>query len=119
MTYECPVCFYPQMLDPPADYNICPCCGTEFGNDDAAISHAELRDQWVANGARWFFETPPPGWNALVQLLAGQGYLVPGQYPLVSIVSGNVSIEPTPSVGRRSGQGASTATDTIPLMRAS
>jgi len=122
MTYKCPVCFYPQMLDPPEDYNICPCCGTEFGNDDAEASHSELRRRWVSDGARWFFEIPPPGWNPFVQLLAGQGYFegyLPGQYPrhplVVRIVNRDVSVEP---VRRQSDKRLSTeATDTVPLMR--
>ena len=45
MNYRCPVCFFDEMPDPPRDYNICPCCGTEFGNDDVEYSYAELRVQ--------------------------------------------------------------------------
>jgi len=56
------------MPDPPADYNICPCCGTEFGGDDESMSHAELRNQWIAGGARWFYRQPPVGWNGWEQL---------------------------------------------------
>jgi len=68
----CPVCAYPDMPYPPADYNICPCCGTEFGNDDAMLSHDQLRAQWLANGAGWFFGNPPVGWNPYMQLILGQ-----------------------------------------------
>jgi len=32
---------------PPRHYNICPCCGTEFDNDDVDHSYAELRYQWI------------------------------------------------------------------------
>jgi len=35
MNYRCPVCFFDELPYPPRDYHICPCCGTEFGNDDA------------------------------------------------------------------------------------
>ena len=42
MKYQCPVCFYDDLPYPPADYHICLCCGTEFGNDDKDFSHAQL-----------------------------------------------------------------------------
>lgn len=66
--FTCPVCYYDNMPDPPEDYNICPSCGTEFENDDAVASHAELRNRWITGGARWFFRQPPVGWNAWEQL---------------------------------------------------
>jgi len=69
--YACPVCRYLEMPDPPRDYNICPCCGTEFGNDDVDCTHTELREQWTHAGAPWFFGTPPVGWNPWTQLLSG------------------------------------------------
>jgi hypothetical protein len=66
----CPVCGYDNLPFAPADYNICPSCGTEFGYDDFTASHAELRMRWLQNGAPWFSQsTPrPPGWNALDQI---------------------------------------------------
>jgi hypothetical protein len=65
---RCPVCFY--LLPYPArDYHICPCCGTEFGNDDADQTHSELRQEWLDQGTPWFFGNPPAGWNPLQQLL--------------------------------------------------
>lgn len=63
MRYRCPVCMYNELPYPPADYHVCPCCGTEFGNDDAEFSHVQLREMWIASGGRWFFGNPPPGWN--------------------------------------------------------
>lgn len=49
----CPVCGLD--LDwPPLDYDICPCCGTEFGYSDSGRSHAELRQIWIAGGMKWF-----------------------------------------------------------------
>lgn len=61
--YTCPVCGYSAMPDPPKDFNICPCCGTEFEYHDARRSHEELRQEWLRQGARWFSEaTPPPEW---------------------------------------------------------
>jgi hypothetical protein len=45
------------MHDPANDYNICPQCGTEFGNDDDLVSHAELRQRWIDGGGRfWWYE---------------------------------------------------------------
>lgn len=61
----------------PNHYNICPCCGTEFGNDDAHLSHEELCLRWISGGARWFsqYMNPPTGWNPYEQL-ALAGHLV-------------------------------------------
>jgi hypothetical protein len=70
MKYLCPVCGYKELTDPPKDYEICPCCGTEFGYDDATFTHEELRRRWIAAGAQWFDYTtsPPAHWNPQVQL---------------------------------------------------
>lgn len=69
----CPVCAYNQLEFPPTDYSICACCGTEFGYDDRALSHAELTKLWVDNRCPWFdLEEPkPPGWNGYQQLING------------------------------------------------
>ena len=69
--YECPVCGYNQLLQPPTDHMICPSCGTQFGYDDALATHAELREEWIANGARWWSSRnpPPPEWKPQDQLL--------------------------------------------------
>jgi hypothetical protein len=69
MRYRCPVCFFDKLPYPPADYHICPCCGTEFDNDDAEFSHRQLREMWVAGGANWFFGRAPEHWNPWLQLL--------------------------------------------------
>jgi hypothetical protein len=68
MYFHCPVCFYNQMPYPPEDYHICPCCGTEFGNDDVEFGYDNLRINWIAAGAPWFFGDPPRNWNAWAQL---------------------------------------------------
>jgi hypothetical protein len=80
--HTCPVCGYrrlfnePWLDDNPSD-EICPCCGTHFGSDDARgvdeasrrIVHAELRTRWVASGCEWWSsEPPPPGWDPQQQL---------------------------------------------------
>lgn len=72
----CPVCGWDELEEPPynsygnASFEICPCCGTEFGYSDATTSHDELRRRWLDSGAVWQApsRTPPPGWNAVAQL---------------------------------------------------
>jgi predicted RNA-binding Zn-ribbon protein involved in translation (DUF1610 family) len=74
----CPVCGFTGLAEPAYDehrsasFEICPCCGTEFGNDDATRSHADLRAAWLAGGARWYSRAvaPPPDWRAMDQLRA-------------------------------------------------
>jgi hypothetical protein len=72
MRYRCPVCMFAAMPYPPSNYNICPCCSTEFGNDDSAFSHRQLREMWIATGANWFFGAPPDHWNPWMQLINAQ-----------------------------------------------
>lgn len=79
-TFICPVCRYPGLSEPPYDANgassfdICPCCGTQFGYQDARTPHSELRKRWLDSGAHWHSKVvaQPENWNALDQLrLAG------------------------------------------------
>ena len=78
MRFTCPVCGYSKLPYPPRDYHICLCCGTEFGNDDAELSHAQIREMWIADGAPWFFRAAPLGWNPYLQLInAGLKEYVP------------------------------------------
>ena len=79
-TYLCPVCGY-DMQDPPSDYNICPCCGTEFGHHDVNATIQDLRAAWFQGGLRWWsnVEGPPVDWNPFYQLAK-----------LRSLVDGNV-----------------------------
>jgi hypothetical protein len=69
--HRCPVCGYDGLEFPPRDYSICSCCGTEFEFDDRALTHAQLRDEWIANGCPWFYPDEPqrPDWDPYVQLL--------------------------------------------------
>jgi hypothetical protein len=76
--FGCPVCGYHGLTEPPHDahgcasFQICPSCGTEFGYDDAAKSHAALRKAWLDGGARWTSRViaMPPNWDGYSQLAA-------------------------------------------------
>ena len=91
MTYStCPVCGFDKLSRPLEQFDICPCCGTEFGYDDSALTHEQLRIQWIRSGADWWSETtePPADWNPIVQLIEGK--ILP-----VKPASENDSIETT------------------------
>lgn len=82
MNYQCKVCAYSQMPSPPEDYSICPCCGVEYGVDDAFESYRVLRDDWLREGGHWFSQRQPyqrpVNWNAWDQLdLAEYDYGIP------------------------------------------
>jgi hypothetical protein len=74
---HCRVCGLEQSAPPwGADgtsptFEICPCCGTEFGYEDGlpdAVTRA--RELWLKNGAAWFEPNArPPDWNVDAQLL--------------------------------------------------
>jgi hypothetical protein len=69
MTYMCPVCAY-GMTHEPANYHICPSCGTEFGLHDQNATIEELRNAWIRTGPQWWSQTdePPSNWNPHLQL---------------------------------------------------
>lgn len=73
--YLCPVCGYPELDEPPylngqASFEICPCCGYEFGyNDPNPASKETFLRNWVRMGTPW--ATPslkPKKWDAKAQL---------------------------------------------------
>ncbi|REJ19431.1 MAG: hypothetical protein C6W59_04240 [Paenibacillaceae bacterium] len=78
--HVCPVCGFDGLEDPPysqhqdpstGSFEICGCCGFQFGVDDLdrGYSHAEYRNQWINDGARWFGKTAKPqNWNLKKQL---------------------------------------------------
>lgn len=70
MSYLCPVCGYNKLEYPPDNYNICPCCGTEFENDDFDTTHEVLRQDWINKGCRWWsnYDRRPDDWNPEEQL---------------------------------------------------
>lgn len=51
-------------------YNICPCCGVEFGYEDYTVESVKrYRMIWIRNGAIWFIpKEKPQGWNLDIQL---------------------------------------------------
>lgn len=71
--HVCPVCGFDGLKEPPYDkvgepsYEICPCCGFEFGFDQS--SYAEFRDSWIKSGAQWYMlKQKPKAWNLQKQL---------------------------------------------------
>jgi hypothetical protein len=74
----CPVCGYDGLEELPYDhdgnpsYEICDCCGFEFGFDDDSegLSFEEYRKKWIEEGAKWFNpDMKPKGWDIKRQLL--------------------------------------------------
>lgn len=75
----CPVCGYAELSQPPYDpetkvatFDICPCCGCEFGYNDATpeAKRRYLRD-WIQRGTPWFDpKLKPLHWNLKKQLLS-------------------------------------------------
>jgi hypothetical protein len=92
--FLCPVCCFDKMPDPPQDYNICPCCGTEFGYDDEFKSFAQLRQEWITGGMRWFFHNPPPFWSGSLQLARiTTSCIAPVHYLAGSGISANIGLD--------------------------
>ncbi len=71
-TAICPICGYDGFDHTPEKYEICPSCLFEFGMSDADWTHEELRQDWIAQGAKWAWgsqEIPSPAhWSAIRQL---------------------------------------------------
>lgn len=75
--YTCHVCGYPELSEPPwgedgqsSSFNICPCCGVEFGYEDATeIALLKYRQQWISSGGKWFdTQLKPNDWDMKKQL---------------------------------------------------
>lgn len=51
-------------------YEICSCCGGEFGNDDYTMeSVKKYRARWLAEGAVWFYKkNRPENWDIEKQM---------------------------------------------------
>lgn len=85
--YICPVCNFDGLEEPPynfegsGSYEICPCCGFEFGYADHGYSyvddycivekyHTEWRKKWIENGCIWKWpeDGKPEDWDPMEQL---------------------------------------------------
>lgn len=75
--YICPICGYDKLMDEPYDkdgnpsYEICFCCGFEFGYDDDSegITFDIYRKDWIKQGAKWFdIKYKPEDWSIQEQL---------------------------------------------------
>ena len=76
--YSCPICGFDGLQktslrrkqDTPS-YEICPCCGFEFGFDamDNPATQNIFRTRWVQNGFPWFIpQRKPKAWDPKKQL---------------------------------------------------
>jgi hypothetical protein len=94
--FNCPVCGYRAMPYPAVPYNICPCCGTEFGVDDHLLTIPQLRRSWISRGAPWFDDitSPPANWSPSLQLIQSGygGDLVANNTSVAGTERDNVSI---------------------------
>ncbi len=74
--YICPVCGYEELEESPYDkygcssFEICPCCGIEFGYHDSNMSNDQLRQKWIDTGMNWHSTTDnhPKDWNPNIQI---------------------------------------------------
>lgn len=75
--YICPICGYDKLDESPYDetgepsFEICPCCGIEFGCDleNFHISENEYRKKWLSKGGIWFDPCEQPEeWDLELQL---------------------------------------------------
>jgi hypothetical protein len=75
--YTCPVCGYPDLEEPAwnistgnPSFEICPCCGCEFGYEDAtSIGKKRYLQKWVRSGTNWFKpDLKPANWDLREQL---------------------------------------------------
>lgn len=83
--YICPICGYSRLRENPMiSYEICACCGYEFGTmmywidnevydlgngEENEIVYKKVRDLWLAHGCPWFRkELRPKNWNLDSQL---------------------------------------------------
>jgi hypothetical protein len=64
---NCRVCGF-ELSSPPwgddgesPSWEICPCCGTEFGYEDCTqVSSRVRRNRWISFGMKWFNEREKP-----------------------------------------------------------
>ncbi|WP_240343741.1 hypothetical protein [Paenibacillus sp. SYP-B3998] len=77
LKYICPICGFDEFKNAPYDENgnesfeVCHCCGFEFGFDDVHEGHTfeSYRAKWIGEGALWFYQpTKPINWDLNLQL---------------------------------------------------
>ncbi|WP_132313659.1 hypothetical protein [Paenibacillus sp. BK033] len=77
MKHICPICGYEELTQAPYDtdgnesFEICDCCGFEFGFDDVHDGHTfeTYRNKWISAGATWFYkQSEPEIWDLNQQL---------------------------------------------------
>lgn len=74
--YYCRVCGYKEDYPPWGEdgfsptFNICSCCGVEFGYEDASlVGIRRHREKWIRDGASWFDpKSKPLNWSLEDQL---------------------------------------------------
>ncbi len=74
---NCRVCGL-YIIDPPwgedgqsPTYEICSCCGVEFGNEDYTMeSTKKFRNKWLSENIKWFdVKQKPDSWDLKNQML--------------------------------------------------
>jgi len=77
MKYICTTCGYNELNTPPwgedgstPNFEICPCCGVEFGYEDSTEKGKErFLAYWIDNGMNWFVpKLKPCDWSLNEQL---------------------------------------------------
>ena len=76
--HACTVCGWPGLAEPPrsasggGSFEICPCCGFQFGvsDDDEGHTDAAWRARWIRDGMEWSSASrpAPARWSARRQL---------------------------------------------------
>jgi hypothetical protein len=75
-SYRCRVCGLDQGFQPwgkdglMATFQVCNCCGTQFGYHDCTVRSAERkREDWLRNKGKWFWpKAKPENWSLEEQL---------------------------------------------------
>jgi hypothetical protein len=77
LTFTCPICGFNGLKEPPYNkendpsFEICPCCGFEFGFDgeNSPERFGEYRKHWIAEGTPWFnSKLKPINWDYKKQI---------------------------------------------------
>ncbi|MCR8842726.1 hypothetical protein NQ117_03450 [Paenibacillus sp. SC116] len=77
MKFSCPICGYDGLREAAYDednspsYQICGCCGVEYGVDDEeeGFNAEEYRNAWIKKGMPWYFSGYKPlNWDCNAQL---------------------------------------------------